>query len=81
MWASTTVAAGYVVAANVVLFGPWHLAGATCDGLHPEEVIGPAALAGPLVWLRLRFASIFAPMAFHAAANIGGVFNPPTPPC
>ena len=79
VWASTGVACWHVVAANVVVFGLWHLAGATCDGSHPGEVIGPAALAGPLVWLRLRSRSIFAPMAFHAATNLPGVFSSPTP--
>lgn len=81
VWAGTGLAAWQVAAANMIVFGAWHLAGAVCDGFHPEEVIGPAALAVPLVWLRLRFGSIFAPMAVHAATNLPGIFNPPTPPC
>ena len=74
VWASTGVTGRQVVAANMVVFGAWHVAGATGDGFRPGEVIGPAALALPLVWLRLRFRTIFAPMAFHAATNLPGVF-------
>lgn len=81
VWASTGVGGWVVVAANMVVFGAWHVAGATCDGFHLWEVVGPAGLAVPLVWLRLRFHSIFAPMAFHAATNIGGVFDGSTPRC
>lgn len=81
VWASTGLAGWQVAGANMIVFGTWHLAGAVCDGFHPAGVIGPAALAVPLVWLRLRFRSIFAPIAFHAATNLPAVFNPPTPPC
>ena len=75
VWAGTGVKSWQVLAANMVVFGAWHVAGATGDGFHPVEVVGPAALALPLAWLRLRFRSILAPMAFHAATNVPGVFS------
>lgn len=76
VWARTGVSLRHMTLANMVTFGAWHLAGATCDGFAPDEVIGPAVLAVPLVWLRLRFRSIFVPMVFHAAPNLIGVFKP-----
>lgn len=75
VWTSTGRTVWPVAGANMIAFGAWHLAGATGDGFHPAEVVGPAAVALPLVWLRLRFHSIFAPMAFHAATNLPGVFS------
>jgi membrane protease YdiL (CAAX protease family) len=81
LWANTRVSASAAVVANMVVFGAWHIAGATCHGFHPWEVFGPLVGAIPLVWLRLRFRSIFAPMAVHAATNIGGVFKAPKAPC
>ena len=74
MWASTGVPARAVVAMNMVVFGIWHVAGATGDGFDPRQVFGPTVGAVLFVWLRLRFASVFAPMAAHAI-NVFGVFE------
>lgn len=71
VWASTGVSTLTVIAANGIAFGLWHWAGAD----HLGEIVGSAALAVPLVWLRLRFRSVLAPMAFHAATNLGGIFQ------
>lgn len=79
LWASTGVAAGWVLVANMVTFGLWHAVGATGDGIHPWQVVWPTAGAVLFVWLRLRFRSIFAPMAAHAL-NVVGVLKPPALP-
>jgi membrane protease YdiL (CAAX protease family) len=90
VWAGTGVAGWVVVAANIVTFGFWHIAGASCwlvecttDSCRFQwaEVLGPGGLAVMLVWVRLRFASILAPAVFHAASNIIGVFRAPKLPC
>jgi len=75
LWAKSGVSTARVLVANMVTFGAWHLAGATCDGFHPGEVLWPTAGAVLFVWLRLRFRSILAPTAVHAL-NVFGVFKP-----
>jgi membrane protease YdiL (CAAX protease family) len=75
LWANTGLAPRQVLVANMVVFGAWHLAGASRGDFQTWEAIGPAILALPLVWVRLRSRSILAPATFHAASNISGVFN------
>jgi hypothetical protein len=81
LWANAGVSAGVVLVANVVVFAAWHVAGAWhvsgpgCGRFHPGDLFGPGVGAVLAVWLRLRFRSVFAPMAFHAATNIMGVFK------
>jgi membrane protease YdiL (CAAX protease family) len=82
VWANTGVRTRWVLLANMVAFGLWHAAGAVCKGVHVGEVAGPMFLfAPPLLYMRLRFGSIFAPMAFHAASNMPGVLQKPGSPC
>jgi membrane protease YdiL (CAAX protease family) len=70
-WASTRLRARYVVLANAAVFGAWHIAGAIPDtGFKPLEVIGPTAGAFLLLWARLRFRSLLAPVAGHACTNL-----------
>ncbi|MGH9011271.1 MAG: CPBP family intramembrane glutamic endopeptidase [Acidimicrobiia bacterium] len=80
LWASTGVRAWVVLAANMVGFGAWHVAGASCGGFRPADVLWPTIGAVLFVWLRLRFRSIWAPVAVHGL-NVLGVFRPPKPPC
>jgi membrane protease YdiL (CAAX protease family) len=80
VWATTGASAWIVVVMNMVVFGAWHLAGATCDGFHGWQVFWPTVGAVLFVWLRLRFGSIFAPTAVHAL-NVTGVLKSPKPPC
>jgi membrane protease YdiL (CAAX protease family) len=80
MWAGAGVPARAVVAMNMVVFGLWHVAGAACDGFDFPQVLGPTVGAVLFVWLRLRFRSVFAPMAAHAI-NVFGVFGAMAPPC
>ncbi len=71
LWAGTGVSAPWIVLANMVTFALWHVAGADHkDGFAPMEVIGPGALALPLLWARLRFRSVLAAAALHGAANM-----------
>ena len=72
-WAGTSLGARWVVAANVLTFALWHLAGANNEtGFRWSEVIGPGVLTLPLLWARLRFRSVLAPAAFHGAVNMTG---------
>jgi membrane protease YdiL (CAAX protease family) len=79
VWASAGVGLGGVLLANMATFGLWHAAGAVCEGTHfLKDVGGPGLLAAPLLlYIRLRFGSIVAPMAFHAATNMPGVLEKP----
>ncbi|HEV2067647.1 MAG TPA: CPBP family glutamic-type intramembrane protease [Thermomicrobiales bacterium] len=71
-WVDTRLRAGWVVAANMITFAVWHVAGANAGRFSWIEVIGPGLLALPLLWARLRFHSVLAPAAFHGAANLTG---------
>ncbi len=72
-WVDTRLRAGWVVAANMITFALWHVAGANGGGRFSwMEVIGPGLLSLPLLWARLRFHSVFAPAAFHGGANLTG---------
>jgi membrane protease YdiL (CAAX protease family) len=74
LWAATPVGGRAVVAANVVTFGAWHVAAAThADGLRWWEAAVPAGTAVLLLWARLRFRSVLAPVAFHAGGNLPGL--------
>lgn len=74
LWAATPASAGAVVAANMVTFGAWHVAAAThADGFRWWELAVPAATAILLLWARLRFRSVLAPVAFHAGGNMPGL--------
>jgi membrane protease YdiL (CAAX protease family) len=80
LWASTGARASVVLAANMVGFGAWHAAGASCGGFRPAEVLWPTIGAALFVWLRLRFRSVWAPVTVHGL-NVLGVLRPPKPPC
>lgn len=70
-WAATGIRAAWVVMASMITFALWHVAGANKkSGFKWFDVIGPAALALPLLWARLRFRSVLAAAAFHGAANM-----------
>lgn len=72
-WVDTRLRAGWVVAANMITFALWHVAGANEGGRFAwMEVIGPGLLALPLLWARLRFQSVISPAAFHGAVNLTG---------
>ena len=72
-WASTPVRGRWIVAANMVTFGMWHIASATpCTGFRWWEVAIPTAGAAIFLWARLRFRSLLAPIALHAGGNMPG---------
>lgn len=74
LWAATPARPGTVVAANLLAFAAWHVAAAThADGFRWWEVAVPAATAVLLLWARLRFRSVLAPVAFHAGGNMPGL--------
>jgi hypothetical protein len=80
-WAGTGVSPPWIVLANMVTFALWHVAGAhDKDGFKILEVVGPGALAGPLLWARLRFRSVFAPAALHGVANMTATLFAGAPP-
>ena len=72
VWLATPVRLRYVVVANAVAFGLWHVVGAdTCDGFRPFEVIGPMVLGIGVLWARLTFRSVFAAAVLHAVNVLG----------
>jgi predicted Abi (CAAX) family protease len=73
VWLATRVRLRFVVIANAVAFGLWHVVGAsTSDGFRPWDVVVPMGLGLGLLWARLTYRSVVAPAVFHAS-NIVGV--------
>ncbi len=71
LWAGTGEGNSALIAANVVTFGLWHVAGARKEGrLRWGEVLVPGVGAFVFVAARLAFDSLLLPWLLHAGMNL-----------
>ncbi len=71
LWCGTRLAERRIVAANAIVFGLWHVAGAVKpDGFNPLEMLVPMAGTVVFLWARLHFRSVLAPAILHTSTNV-----------
>jgi membrane protease YdiL (CAAX protease family) len=71
LWCGTRLPARLVVAANAIVFGLWHVAGAVKPGgFQPIDVVLSTAGTLLFLWSRLHFRSVVAPALLHTSTNI-----------
>jgi membrane protease YdiL (CAAX protease family) len=74
LWTASCQQRRCVVAANMLVFGLWHLVGAIEHGrLHPARVLIPAAGTSLFLWARLRSRSLILPWLLHISTNLPGL--------